>query len=108
MPTSKSSSATFLVVDAMLAPHGGRILRLTLKSGQAPSIKELKGARMRAVSPDGAAERMFRVEGFAVFGGKLSDRRFSRTGRVDVHVTEESGDGPEISLGWAVSGPLPS
>ena len=108
MPTPQSPSATFLVVDAMLAPHGGRILRLSLKSGQAPSIKELKGARMRAVSPDGADERMLRVEGFAVFGGKPSDRRLSRTGRVDVHVSEESGDGPDISLGWAVSGPLRS
>ena len=43
---------TFRVLDAMDAPHGGRILRLRLQSGEAPSIGELRGARPRR---DGAA-----------------------------------------------------
>jgi hypothetical protein len=95
------------VLDVLEGPNGGHILRLRLQSGDAPSIKSLKGARMKATSPDGLQERVFRVEGFAVFGGRPSDERLSRTGRVDVHVTlEEGGDGGPISLRWEVSGPL--
>ena len=106
MSAQQTQTATFIVLDAMDAPHGGRILRLRLKAGQAPSLKELKGARLRAVSPDGRYERLFRIDGFAVFGGKPSDRRLSRTGRVDVHVTEEASEAPSVSLQWEVSGPL--
>jgi hypothetical protein len=62
---------------------------------------------MRAVSPDGSVERFFRVDGFAVFGGRPSDGRLSRTGRVDVHVVEEeAGVAPPVSLRWEVHGPL--
>jgi len=98
--TTTRSGVTFRVLDAMDAPHTGRILRLRLQSGEAPSIKSLKGAEMTAVSPDGD-ECRFRVLGFAVFGGKPSNDRLARTGRIDVHVEELSG-GP-IGLRWEVS-----
>jgi hypothetical protein len=110
MATTNSSSgpATFRVLDAMAAPHGGRILRLRLQGGEAPSVKSLKGARLKAVSPDGEVERTVRVDGFATFGGRPSDERLARTGRVDVHVSDEDGtDGAPVSLRWEVRGPLP-
>ena len=97
---SKTGDATFRVLDAMDAPHEGRILRLRLQSGEPPSIKSLKGARLKAVSPDGEAEATVRVKGFAVFGGKPSDERLARTGRVDVHVEEEGDPDRPVSLRW--------
>ena len=103
MTTRKT--ATFRVLDAMEAPHGGRILRLRLQSGEAPAIKDLKGALMKAVSPSGL-ESTFQIDGFAVFGGRPFDERLARTGRVDVHVSQE-GDGEPIGLRWEVAGPLP-
>jgi len=93
------TGVSFRVLDAMNAPHSGRILRLRLQSGEAPSIKSLKGSEMKAVSPDGS-ECRFRVLGFAVFGGKPSNDRLARTGRVDVQIEELSG-GP-IGLRWEV------
>lgn len=108
MPVTKTQPATFRVLDALEGPHGGVILRLRLQSGEAPSIRALKGARVKAVSPDGSQERFFRVEGFAVFGGRPSDARLARTGRVDVHVTPEgSAEDSAVSLRWEVIGPLP-
>jgi len=107
MTATRTQTATFRVLDVMKAPHGGSILRLRLQSGEAPSVKALKGARMKATSPDGTTERHFRVDGFAVFGGRPTDKRIARTGRVDVHVLEEDSDGqPPISLRWEVTGPL--
>lgn len=104
MTATRTRSATFRVLDALDAPHGGRILRLRLQSGEAPSVRALKGARMKAVSPDGSAQRFFRVAGFAAFGGRPSDDRIARSGRVDVHVIEEEApDAPPISLRWEVS-----
>lgn len=96
---STRTGVSFRVLDAMNAPHSGRILRLRLQSGEAPSIKSLKGSEMKAVSPEGS-ECRFRVLGFAAFGGKPSNDRLARTGRVDVHV-EELGGGP-IGLRWEV------
>ena len=90
---------TFRVLDAMDAPHGGRIVRLRLQSGEAPSIGSLKAARLRATSPDGKSTTLT-VRGFAVFGGKPSDERLARTGRVDLHVDEENG--PPVGLRWEV------
>lgn len=104
-----SGTATFRVLDAMKAPHRGRILRLRLQGGEPPAVKSLKGARMKAVSPDGEVERTFRIDGFVTFGGKPSDERFARTGRIDVHVMEEEEGGAEdrpVSLRWEVRGPL--
>jgi hypothetical protein len=85
----------------MDAPHTGRILRLRLQSGEAPSIRSLKGSELLAVSPTGTQRRV-RVKGFAVFGGKPSDDRLARTGRVDVHV-EEMGEGDPVGLRWEVT-----
>ncbi len=90
----------FSVLDAMDGPHSGRILRLRLQSGEAPSIWSLRGSEMRAVSPDGD-ECLLRVTGFAIFGGKPSNDRFMRTGLVDVHV-DEIGEGGPVSLRWEV------
>jgi hypothetical protein len=85
----------------MDAPHTGRILRLRLQSGEAPSIKSIKGAEMRAVSPEGRTCRV-RIHDFVVFGGKPSDERLARTGRIDVHVEELDDNGP-IGLRWELS-----
>lgn len=94
------SGVTFRVLDAMDAPHSGRILRLRLQSGEAPSIKSLKGSTLKAVSPDGDECRV-KVLGFAAFGGKPSNERLARTGRVDVQVEELDDTGP-VGLRWEV------
>lgn len=96
-----TAGVVFRVLDAMDGPHSGRILRLRLESGEAPSISELRGAELLATSPDGRRCRV-RVDGFAVFGGKPSDDRLMRTGRVDVHVTELDDRGP-VGLRWEVT-----
>jgi hypothetical protein len=82
----------------MDGPHSGRILRLRLESGEAPRVRSLIGTEMEAVSPAGLKRRL-RVLGFAVFGGKPSDDRLARTGRLDVHV-EEIGEGDPVGLRW--------
>lgn len=94
------NGVVFRVLDAMDAPHAGRILRLRLQSGDAPSVKSLKGREFRAVGPEGTQCR-FRVTGFAVFGGKPTDERLARTGRVDLQVEELDANGP-IGLRWEV------
>jgi hypothetical protein len=99
--TANQRGVVFRVLDAMDAPHTGRILRLRLQSGEAPSVRSLKGAELVAVSPSGQRRRV-RVKGFALFGGKPSDDRLARTGRVDVHV-EEIGEGEPVGLRWEVS-----
>ena len=99
--TSTASGVVFRVLDAMDGPHSGRILRLRLQSGEAPSIATLKGAELIATSPEGSTCRV-RVCGFAVFGGKPNNDRLMRTGRVDVHV-EEVDDGGPIGLRWEVT-----
>lgn len=102
MATQQTGSATtFTVIDALDAPHGGRILRLRLTEGGAPTVKALRGARLRAVAPDGEVRTM-RVQGFPVFGGRPSQDRLERTGRVDVHV-EHDDEGPPVGLRWSVS-----
>ena len=98
--TSTRNGTVFRVLDAMDAPHSGRILRLRLQSGEAPSVKSLKRAELRAVSPDGDECRI-RVLGFAAFGGKPSDERLARTGRIDIHVEELDENGP-VGLRWEV------
>lgn len=107
-PERPRGETVFRVLDAMDQPHGGRILRLRLQEGETPSVKNLKGARMRAVSPEGDEERTIRIDGFAVFGGKPSDERLARTGRIDVHVFDDNGgEGTPVDLKWEVTGPLP-
>ena len=85
----------------MDAPHSGRILRLRLQAGEAPSVRALRGARLKATAPDGRTCSA-KVAGFAIVGGKPSDERLARTGRVDVHAEEEEGQGP-IGLQWEIS-----
>jgi len=99
--TITGSGVVFRVLDAMDAPHSGRILRLRLHSGEAPKVKTLKGAELLALSQDGTQCRL-RVTGFALFGGKPSDDRLSRTGRIDVQVEELDDNGP-VGLRWEVS-----
>ena len=91
----------FRVLDAMDAPHTGRILRLRLQAGEAPRARALKGARITATAPDGRTCTAV-VEGFALAGGRNPDERLARTGRVDVVLRDEEGDGP-ISLKWEVA-----
>jgi hypothetical protein len=98
--TATGQGLVFRVLDAMDAPHSGRILRLRLQSGEAPSIKSLKDAEMTASGPEGQTCRI-KVIGFALFGGKPSDDRLARTGRVDLHI-DEIGDGGPIGLRWEV------
>jgi hypothetical protein len=103
-PTREATTkkgVVFRVLDAMDGPHFGRILRLRLQSGEAPPVRSLVGSEMEALSPSGTRRRL-RVLGFAVFGGKPSDDRHARTGRVDVHV-EELGEGDPIGLRWEVT-----
>jgi hypothetical protein len=98
--------AVFQVIDAMDGPYHGRILRLRLVKGQAPTIRQLKGSRLLARSPRGD-EQFLRVLGFPVQGGHTSDARISRTGKVDVLVDAEgNGAAPQASLRWEVTGPL--
>ncbi len=96
--TTTSKGVTFRVLDAMDSPHTGRILRLRLQSGSSPAVKSLKGREMLAVSPDDRRCRI-RVLGFPVFGGKPSDDRLARTGRIDVQVEELDDNGP-VGLQW--------
>lgn len=98
--TQGAGQPTFRVLDAMDAPHGGRIVRLRLQTGEAPRIGALKGARLKATSADGRTSTTLQVRGFAVFGGRPSDERLSRTGRIDLHVDEVSG--PPVGLRWEV------
>jgi len=91
----------FRVLDAMDAPHAGRILRLRLQAGEAPKVRALKGARLKATAPDGRTCTGV-VDGFALIGGRSPDERLARTGRVDVYLRNEEGDGP-ISLQWEVA-----
>ena len=99
--TTTGASTVFKVLDSLEAPHSGRILRLRLQAGEAPSVRSLRGARLRASAPDGR-QASAQVTGFALVGGKPSDERLARTGRIDVKVGDEEGDGP-IELQWEVS-----
>ncbi len=100
----QSGNTVFQVIDSLDHPHGGKILRLKLKTGSVPPLKELRGAELEAVSPDGSERRVVRTEGFPVFGGKPSDARVRRTGRVDLHVFAQNGQGIlPINTRWTVS-----
>jgi len=94
--------AKYSVIDAHDHPHGGRILRLRLRQGEALSLKELRGSDLVATTADGEREQL-RVDGFALFGGKVSDSRLALTGRVDIHVRGEGAGA--VDSGWTISGP---
>lgn len=89
------------VIDALDHPHGGRILRLRMSGGSAPTVRDLKGRTLTVTGPAGE-ERSVRVLGFPLFGGKVSDRRIRDTGRVDVLVEGTDGDAGSIGLTWEV------
>ena len=92
----------FRVIDALDAPHGGRILRLQLQDGPPPRVRDLKGSRLTATAPDGT-RRSVTVTGFAAFGGRVSNRRLADTGRVDVHVREDASDAEPVSIKWLLT-----
>ncbi len=106
---TREHKAVFRVLDALEAPHAeaGRLLKLRFQSGEVLTTRELKGATLRADSPDGQQSCRIRVDGFALFGGRPSDDRIRRTGRVDVQVWPVEGDAGAISAKWELSGPLP-
>jgi len=98
--------AVFRILDAMEGPHEGRILKLRLQTGEPPTMKELKGARMTATSPDGAVQCEIRVAGFVLFGGRPSDERLARTGRIDVNIDATDDAVDRVSARWQVVGPI--
>ena len=106
MPAQKQEqNPAFLVIDAMDAPHQGRIIRLRLQGGHPPACRELKGSTLLARSPDGDEEALT-VLGFFLPGGRPSDARLSRTGRLDLVVGMEEGKNrPTVSARWEVTGP---
>ena len=102
MPNQTQGTA-FRVIDAMDGPHRGRILRLRLRGGTTPSLRSLKGASLLARSPTGEEERL-KIVGFFLPGGKPSEARFGRTGRVDVVIEVENGSPPpRVSTLWEVT-----
>ncbi len=102
----RNHKAIFRVLDSLEAPYGGWFLKLRFEAGDAPTIREMKGAKLYVSSPDGATSFGVKVHGFPLFGGHPSDDRLHRTGRVDVHVTSLDGGGHTIGPKWRVSGPL--
>jgi len=95
---TRTDHPTLRIIDALDHPHGGRILRVKIDGGAAPSLRSLRGARLRAVAPDGS-ERFVRVTGLPLTGGKPSDARIRETGRVDLLV-ETEGEGSPVSRTW--------
>ena len=98
--------AVFRILDVMDGPYGGCILKLRLQGGEPPTIRELQGARMKATSPDGAGECELRIAGFVLFGGRPSDERLARTGRIDVSVEAIDGAMDQVSARWQLVGPI--
>lgn len=93
----QAKGVAFQVVDALDHPHGGRILRVRLVGGDPPGVRSLRGRTLRAEGPRGE-ESSAKVLGYSLTGGKVSNRRLERKGRLDLHV-EEEGHAP-ISLRW--------
>lgn len=105
MATQKPDSRrVFKVIDAMDAPHKGRIVRLRLMEGEPPTLRQLRGARLRALSPEGQEEALV-VLAFAMIWGRPSDNRLMRSGRVDLIVNGAEGAPPAVSAQWKVMGP---
>lgn len=96
--------AVFRVIDAMDAPHGGKLLKLKLADGIAPTLRELKGATFDTRSPRGDTVGRVQVEGFAVFGGRATNARFEKSGRIDVHVRGVDRSPAPIALQWELVG----
>lgn len=102
-PDRKTGTPVFQVIDAMNGPHTGQILRVRHSGGKTPSLREMKGANLKARSLEGV-EATVRVVAFSMIGGKPSEARFNRTGRLDLVVHQETGDTP-VGLRWRLEGP---
>lgn len=98
---SSSGGTVLRVLDVLDHPHGGRIARLKLEGGKMPSARSWGGRKLRATGPRGEKGSL-EVLGFALTGGKVSDRRLRSTGRVDLHVREAAGS-PPLDLTWRVA-----
>jgi hypothetical protein len=101
MPSREVSShggTTLKVIDALDHPHGDRILRTRLVRGAPPTLQRLKGATLRAVSPEGRQVNV-RVLGFPLFGGSPSTERIRQSGRVDLVVRPDA-NGEPIDRTW--------
>jgi len=101
MPSRETASpggTALKVIDALDHPHGNRILRTRLVRGAPPTLERLKGATLRAVSPEGHQVNV-RVLGFPLFGGSPSTERIRRTGRVDLVVRPDANSEP-IDRTW--------
>lgn len=96
----------FRVVDAIRHPHGGYILRLRLDRGDPPAVRRLKGTEWYVFPEDERDRSRIRIDDFAAIGGKVSDERFQRIGRLDVHVSVVEEGEEAIDLQWQVAGPL--
>lgn len=104
MTAEKQSGPTvFRVIDALDAPFNGQILRLRLQDGKTPSLKTMKDGTFTARSPNGEEARV-RIVAFSIIGGKPSQARFDRTGRVDVVAVPDNGATP-VALRWTLTGP---
>ena len=103
--TAQNHKAIFRVLDALKAPYGGWLVKLRFEAGDALTLKELKSATLNVSSLDGATSFDVKVSGFPVFGGRPSDDRLRRTGRVDLHVNTVDGSDRTIGVKWRVSGP---
>lgn len=101
-PQNTATQVVFRVIEAMEGPHRGQILRLRVAEGEAPGVKELKGARLIARSPAGDRVSL-KVTAFSHIGGKPSDSRLQRTGRVDLVVEPEGKGDPPIARQWDVT-----
>jgi hypothetical protein len=96
----------FRVIDAMDVPHKGRLIRLRLQGGEPLPVRKIRGARFLARSPSGDEETI-EVQGFAMVGGRPSNDRLARTGRIDLLVTsKETGERPLVATRWEVRGPV--
>jgi len=103
MTADKQTGApVFRVIGAMDGPHFGQLLRLRLVSGGTPTLREIKGGSFKAKSP-GGQEATLKVLGFSLVGGKPSQARFARTGRVDV-VTMRDDPGQPVAIQWTLTG----
>jgi hypothetical protein len=105
---TRTASVVFKVLDVMAGPHGGWLMRLRLQSGDTPTLKSLKGTRMRLECSDGRS-REVTLKGYPMMGGKPTDARFARSGRIDVQAVPSDGgdaDPPHFTGSWELSGPL--
>lgn len=101
-PQNTATQVVFRVIEAMEGPHRGQILRLRVAKGEVPSVKDLRGARLIARSPGGDRVSL-KVTDFSHIGGKPSDNRLQRTGRVDLVVEPEGKGNPPVARLWDVT-----